>query len=256
MAKKQTKSRPLVYGYLENISGDVFENYKEGIREYIRGKKGVYALYKEEKLVYVGKAVNLRGRLKHHLIDRHAGSWDNFSVYLTKSDRHLSDLEALVIRIADPKENLQRSKFVKSINMENSFKKDIKKKQEEEMEKIFRRKFGKVTKKKSKGRKGKPKLTPEKKRRKKGEPVLKEYVRKRFRIRAYYKGRIYRANVRPGGSINYKGKLYTSPSYAGMAITKTSTLNGWKFWKYRNKKGEWVYLDELRKGKSKRWTNK
>jgi hypothetical protein len=89
MAKK---SKPLVIEHLENISRKALEKYQPIITEYVKGKKGVYALYKGERLKYVGLAGNLRSRLSTHLRDRHAQSWDKFSVYLTEDDEHLREL--------------------------------------------------------------------------------------------------------------------------------------------------------------------
>jgi len=65
-------------------------------------------------------------------------------------------------------------------------------------------------------------------------------------IRAPWKGRTYFAWVRNDGTINYQGKIYNSPSTAGKAATGIST-DGWRFWRFRNAKGEWVCLDQLRK---------
>ena len=77
-------------------------------------------------------------------------------------------------------------------------------------------------------------------------PKLAPFVTRRFMIRAAYKGKTYRAKVRFNGKINYNGTLYTSPSAAGSAIVP-GACPGWDFWRYKNKKGEWVKLNELRK---------
>lgn len=90
----------LVCQHLENISRDALENYQAVIKEFVKGRHGIYALYKKDKLYYVGLASNLRNRLKHHLRDRHAHTWDRFSVYLTIKDEHLKELESLILRIA------------------------------------------------------------------------------------------------------------------------------------------------------------
>ena len=67
------KRGQLVCQQLENISGRALRKYQVIIREYIRGQNGVYALYKRDRLYYVGLARNLRGRLKQHLQDRIRG---------------------------------------------------------------------------------------------------------------------------------------------------------------------------------------
>jgi hypothetical protein len=85
MASKQS----LVTEHLENVAGQTLEAYPQIIREMIRGRHGVYALYRGRKLYYVGLASNLMVRLKAHLRDRHAGKWNRFSVYLTAHSDHM-----------------------------------------------------------------------------------------------------------------------------------------------------------------------
>lgn len=92
---------PLVCQHLENISRHALEQYQDIIRDYVRHRQGVYALYRRGKLYYVGLASNLRSRLAHHLKDRHGDSWDRFSVYLTIGDSHLRELESLILQIVN-----------------------------------------------------------------------------------------------------------------------------------------------------------
>jgi hypothetical protein len=84
------KRIPLVCQHLENISRKGLEKYQDVIRAAVSRRHGVYALYKRNKLYYVGLAKDLRWRLKAHLNDRHGESWDRFSVYLTIGDQHLT----------------------------------------------------------------------------------------------------------------------------------------------------------------------
>lgn len=76
----------LVSQHLENISRTALEKYQNILKEYVKGRHGVYALYHKGRLYYVGLASNLRNRLKAHLKDHHAQTWDSFSVYLTIND--------------------------------------------------------------------------------------------------------------------------------------------------------------------------
>jgi hypothetical protein len=62
-----------------------------------------------------------------------------------------------------------------------------------------------------------------------------------------YKGKEYKAWVYRNGKIKFNGKFFDSPSLAGIAVTKKKTINGWTFWKYKNKDRELVYIDQLRK---------
>jgi len=52
----------------------------------------VYALYRREKLYYVGLATNLRSRINQHLKDRHKGKWTHFSLYILRKTEHLREL--------------------------------------------------------------------------------------------------------------------------------------------------------------------
>ena len=104
----------LVTQHLENVSREVLERYQQLAQDFIRGRHGVYALYRRGKLYYVGLATNLRGRLKSHLRDRHGESWDRFSVYLTIGDQHMRELEALMLRISKPKGNKVKGRFARS----------------------------------------------------------------------------------------------------------------------------------------------
>ena len=104
-------------GHLENISGDVFDQYPSVIRDLIKGKSGVYVLYRNDSLYYVGLAKNLMGRLNAHTRDRHQSKWTRFSVYLTIHDDHIKELESLMLRVVKPRGNRQSGKFMASKNM-------------------------------------------------------------------------------------------------------------------------------------------
>jgi hypothetical protein len=61
-----------------------------------------------------------------------------------------------------------------------------------------------------------------------------------------YKGKNRVATVDADGRIEFDGQIFNSPSLAANAITHRPT-NGWWFWKYQDKDGNWVRLDNLRK---------
>ena len=54
------KRAQLVCQHLENISSDALDKYQDVIRSYVRSRQGIYALYRKNKLYYVGLAGNLR----------------------------------------------------------------------------------------------------------------------------------------------------------------------------------------------------
>ena len=57
------KNSQLVCQYLENISRKMLEEHLSVIRSIVGRRSGVYALYRRDKLYYVGLASSLLGRL-------------------------------------------------------------------------------------------------------------------------------------------------------------------------------------------------
>lgn len=243
---KRKKQSNLVCEYLERISRQALEEYQDIIRKYVRGRHGIYALYKKNKLYYVGLASNLRSRLHHHLRDRHAETWDSFSVYLTIGDQHLKELEALILRIIKPVGNLQKGKFNYADDLRKKFKNDISKALSIEMEglfcqsKIVKKKESDVAEKNGKHRKA----------------TLAPFIKNRTKIRMKFKGKLYVAYVRRDGTITFgaesaeadrlQGRVHYSPSLAAAAISGRG-MNGWTWWTFERAPGDWVKLDELRK---------
>jgi hypothetical protein len=229
------KRKSLVCQHLENMSRELLEQHQELVRQYVRRRQGVYALYRRGKIYYVGLASNLRNRLKHHLKDRHHDSWDRFSVYLTIGDSHLRELESLILRIVKPPGNKQKGKFAKS--------EDLRRRLTRDYYAEMRIKLGNLLGKQ-------PKLTPRKQKISKvvgRKPVLSQYPNYPTTLRARYKGKTFFAYVRKTGLIFFAKKHFTSPSVAGALIVGGRACNGWKFWEYQRAPGDWVTLDNLRK---------
>ena len=187
----------------------------------------------------MGLATNLSGRLKQHLRDRHHGAWDKFSVYLTSDDGHMKELESLVIRIAAPKGNRQKGKFVKSKEIQRTF---IQRMRNADADKRSLLLGGQVSRRKGTSRKGASKKGASKK----GAVALAGLVERRRRIRAEYKGWIYSATLRKDGRISYDGDVFDSPTAAAKSIVKRRA-NGWQFWKYRDPKKGWLPIARLRR---------
>ncbi len=228
-----SKRAQLVCQHLENISREALEKYQALVRTYVRGRQGVYALYRRNRLYYVGLAGDLRWRLNAHLKDRHGQRWDRFSVYLTIGESHLRELESLLLRVVKPKGNKQKGKFSNSENLLRRFKRGVRALQRSELDEMI-------------GSVAASKLFRTKAQKAGRAPVLAGFVRTPMRLRASLKGRRFHARVRRDGSIRFRGKTYRSPSHAGHAATKRS-CNGWWFWKYERAPGDWVRIDELRK---------
>ena len=224
----------LVCQHLENISRVALEKYQDIVRSYVRSRQGIYALYRRNKLYYVGLASNLRNRLKQHLRGRHGESWDRFSVYLTIGDSHLRELESLILRTVKPRGNTQTGKFIKSENLRNQLARDIRARNRAELNWLVGREAA---------------VKPRRSRRRvatRGQPVLANYFNRSTKLQAGYKGKIVKARIRRNGMVRYKNRDYRSPSLAGSAVVRRS-CNGWTFWKYERAPGDWVSLDELRR---------
>jgi hypothetical protein len=214
----------LVTQSLEHISKEIFSRYASLITQLIEKSSGVYALYDENELYYVGRATQLRRRVKQHLKDRHDASWTHFSIYLISNDEHIGEFESLLVRIANPKGNTVKPRGRDSRVMRKQLEVLIKQKHREELAGLLSKKLAKSketdTRKKS----------------------LKGLVSKRTRIYRTHKGEEHKAILTKAGTIIFKGKKYNSPTAAAKAATKWGSVNGWRFWYIRNDENEWVRL--------------
>ncbi|HRT04431.1 MAG TPA: GIY-YIG nuclease family protein [Kiritimatiellia bacterium] len=227
------RNAQLVCQHLENISRGALEEYQDIIRQYVRGRQGIYALFRRGKLYYVGLATNLRTRLTQHLRDRHANSWDRFSIYITIGDHHLRELEALMLRTVKPTGNKQKGKFAKSEDLRRRFRRDMKQSLEAEIDGMF-----------SEFRPARNKSKPKKE--DGPTPVLARFFTQPTPLHARFKGKLIRAHVRRDGAVRYSGTTYNSPSQAAAAACRRVSCNGWTFWTYQRAPGDWVYLSTLR----------
>lgn len=228
MAKRNSQ---LVCQYVENLSREMLEEYQDVIRKHVRGRSGVYSLYRKGKLYYVGLASSLLGRLKAHLRDHHANTWDHFSVYLTIGTHYMKEIESVLIRIACPPGNKIKGKFSRCENLHRRLKADYRARKREEEVRLFN---GYSRRTKTIREDGS--IYP-----------LAEFMPIVKKLRAQFKGETFRASVRLDGRIRFRGKLYPSPSKAAATAVGRRTCNGWAFWRYERAPGDWVPLKELRK---------
>jgi len=237
MAKeKARKTRSIITGHLEKIGANVFDNYSSVIKELIKGNQGIYALYKKDRLYYVGLASNLKSRINAHNKDKHQNKWTHFSLYIIRKEDHIKEIESLVLRISYPKGNSVRGKLKQSKDLRPLLKRKLKDEWIKQLGVIIGGKKKEAIKKIIK------KATNTK-----TERPLRDFFPEGKVIYASYRGKEYKAWVHTNGRIKFAGRSYNSPSLAGIAATKKKTMNGWKFWKYKNKDGDLVYIDVLRK---------
>lgn len=214
---------------LENISKKLFSEHAEIILELIGDSSGIYALYDDNELYYVGRASNLKRRINQHLKDRHDSQWTHFSLFLIKRDDYIGDIESLLIRIAEPVGNRVKPRGRDSKQMVKKLKSLLDKKHRDNVRELIAGRTTRISKIKKKGRR-----------------EIKGLVQKRTPIYKTYKGIEHKAILTPAGTIIYKNKKYNSPTEAAMQVVDRKAVNGWYFWMIKNGKGEWVRLGEYR----------
>jgi hypothetical protein len=227
---RMPKQEPLVIQHLEKISRAGLEQYEAILRDHVRGKQGVYALYCRDKLCYVGLASNLRNRLNTHLKDHLGKRWDRFSIYLTKGDQHLKELESLVLRIVRPSGNKVVGKFAKSENLLRHFARRAREQALRELDEVLGR--------------HRPRLRIRrggKTREARNHPDLQGCFPRAVTLRGWYLGQEFTARVRKNGTIRFGNKIYLSVSAAARAARGRGT-NGWSFWHVKHTTKGWQRL--------------
>jgi len=229
----KSKASDLLIAFLEQVSWRVLDEYRDIVKLMIRRKGGVYALYRQDKLYYVGLASNLMGRVNTHLKDRHRGAWDRFSVYLTSDSNHIKPLESLLLRIAKPSGNRVSGGFGRPQNMYRALHRAMSDADADRRARIL---GGHVARR----------LRRRRTRNAKGSVVLAGLVERRISLRAKSRGRVFKATLRRDGYVSFRGEKFESPS-AAAAKAVGHAANGWKFWQYRVASRQWVPLGELRR---------
>src|SRR6185437_4508700 len=150
-------------------------------------------------------------------------SWDTFSVYITIGDKHLKELESLLLRVIQPRPegNHQGGKFANSENLRRRFKQDIKSYLGEQLELIIGGKNG---------LKGTLRMRAQEF---DDSAELTKYLNGRgpWHLKAMYKRKTLHARVRRDGKIRFAGQLFDSPSGAACEAVGRAA-NGWHFWRY------------------------
>jgi exonuclease III len=229
---KKSVPRRILFDYVEEVSWKTFDAYPQAIREFMKGRTGVYALYRRDRLYYVGLASNMMGRIRAHLRDRHKGLWDRFNVYLTKNDAHMRELEALILRIARPAGNSVSGRFKGATDLHRQLYRAMMAQDAAHHATLLGGRTARRIRRK-KADQGK------------GREALAGLVDRRTQIRATYKAILHKAYLRRDGYIKLGDERHESFTSAARAITGR-TVNGWSFWKY--KKGtKWVSVNGLRK---------
>lgn len=111
---KHTKSTKgaLIKGMSRRLPSEILNNplFEKRLREIMRKYAGIYALYRGNKLYYIGLTSNLHARILHHQKDRHAKKWDQFIIFRIQRVNYLKDIETLITQIVDAPGNRVKGK--------------------------------------------------------------------------------------------------------------------------------------------------
>ena len=89
---------------LDGVKRKYFDIIKRELRQVLKDMSGIYALYKGDRLVYVGLATDIYWRMKGHS-KSHRLNWDTASIFIISKLKYLRDVETAIVRIAKPKYN-------------------------------------------------------------------------------------------------------------------------------------------------------
>lgn len=137
MARRKTRpiKGALIKGMTKNPlpAGALTSPYfEETLKEVMKGHPGVYALYKDQDLYYVGLTKDLHGRIKWHMRDKHSGKWNKFDIFKIGKVRYLKDIETLLVNVGKPKANLQKGKIPKrGVDLTSMLRKKVRKARED-----------------------------------------------------------------------------------------------------------------------------
>lgn len=235
-------SRPLVLEYLEGVSRTALQqrHYCRIVRDLVRERHGVYALYHDHRLQYVGLATDLRVRLAQHVRNQGRLNWNRFSVFLTSDNHRLRELEALVLRILRPRGNRQSGRLADSRNLKAELSRRV--------TVLHDRRRRELLGSAGSGKDGSRPARRGAANGARGRASLAELLPGKHELRGRIHGRNVKAIALPEGTIRYEGREYRTPSPAAAAACRRRSCNGWRFWKYLDDRGRWVEIDRLRCG--------
>jgi hypothetical protein len=109
---KKTIKGELIKGMTKRLPWEILEDpiFKKRLKEIMKDFSGIYALYRRDRLYYVGLTKDLFGRIKGHLKNRHRGKWDSFIIFRIKRVKYLKDIETLITHLVNVPGNRQKGR--------------------------------------------------------------------------------------------------------------------------------------------------
>ena len=118
-ARSRSGKGALIKGMSRRLPSEILDSplFARRLREIMRRYAGIYALYRRNRLYYIGLTTNLLGRIKWHLRDRHAGKWDRFIIFRNQKVRYLKDIETLIHQLVDTRGNRVKGKVPRDADL-------------------------------------------------------------------------------------------------------------------------------------------
>ncbi|MEM3245836.1 MAG: hypothetical protein QXN16_03655, partial [Candidatus Micrarchaeaceae archaeon] len=118
----------LISSFYEKIPADAIENTftKEFIRKTLKGRFGVYALWNDRELYYIGQGKLYSRIISHYKRDKHVGKWNKFSFAILNHQEYAEEIESLLLSFAmkmPPGNKNMSQKLVRDINTEQTISK-------------------------------------------------------------------------------------------------------------------------------------
>jgi hypothetical protein len=113
--KSNSTKGALIKGMSRRLPSEILGSsiFREHLQKMMRRYAGIYALYRKNRLYYVGLTHNLLGRIRWHLKDRHRGKWDSFTIFRISGVKYLKDIETLLTHVVDAPGNKVKGKVPK-----------------------------------------------------------------------------------------------------------------------------------------------
>ena len=117
--KKSSSKGAFIKGMTKQLPSGILANpvFKKGLKEVMKGYSGIYALYRKDKIYYVGLASNLHGRINQHLKDHHKNKWDGFRIFRIKRIKYLKEIETLITHLIQLPGNRVKGKVPKDADI-------------------------------------------------------------------------------------------------------------------------------------------